>query len=477
MQESKYITINTKSLFEELKLCKKNLEITEKGLRLQRRLLMLHIENLSNPHDFLTKHTFYINQETKSSLESHKDSKEPSFPPLPDDPAKVIENLEGRAIYEENKELYVIGTFEAPLAERKEHLVAFEENDFKILKDTGKKLVLLIGENGPFESSDPKKTDEIRKGIYYSKAVDSGIEKNQWYRFILEGSFPRGTNIEFDYYISDDPDYEKALKTHKSKCEQGQLDGWEKGLPGSSAIQGEEKRDALFRTEKKGRYLWFRITLVGTDKLSPVISSGMLFFPKISYLEYLPSVYREDFANSDFLDRFLAIFESLFFEIDFTIDHLSRWLDAAGSPPEFLEWLGSWTGADQGRAEGLYRKEVPEAKQREYISQAVSMYRNRGTKKGLENLIFFYTGKKPIIIDIIPFCTKGNKENGEEHRSFRKNNFSFFVLFKEGLEEDERELIRNIIEEEKPAHTTYKLIEHCFDLNKDVYLGVNTKLS
>lgn len=421
------------------------------------------------------------------------------------------------------------------------------KNMYLISEDnTGLRFLECIEENNP-------DTEGIFKGIYFSRHIDSRIWRNRWYRFLLEGNIPRGTTVEFTYYISDELLDEKKLKElPESK--------WEKGLFGSSAIQGEIKRDALFKTEKEGQYLWFKMTLVGTEELSPVISSVTIFFPKVSYLEYLPSVYREDYINRDFLDRFLAIFESFFFEVDFTIDHLSRWFDAAGTPVEFLEWLGSWIGATQGREGGAGKKKVPEAKQREFISRAVSMYRDRGTRKGLENLIFFYTGKKPIIVENFPvYCTKGNteernlngnpnnnnegwkgnynqknedgkgssnqkngdwrgssnqkdenlkkNENSEQNKYlffppevaivrfpdrkgagkrgiplqevlFGKENFSFFVFFEEKLEEAEIKLIKNIIEEEKPAHTTYKLkaLEPGFYLDGHTYLGVNTEL-
>ena len=78
----------------------------------------------------------------------------------------------------------------------------------------------------------------------------------------------------------------------------------------------------------------------------------------------MPSVYREDSVNRDFLDRFLAMFESLFFEIDFTIDHLGRWFDAKGTPPEFLEWLGSWVGAYQGSGGRCRHKESSGSKKK-----------------------------------------------------------------------------------------------------------------
>jgi phage tail-like protein len=379
----------------------------------------------------------------------------------------------------------------------------------------------------------------VFKGTYLSKAIDGVVEKNQWYRFVLEGSFPKGTNVEFHYYISDNLQDENLLKAlPNTEWEEGLWEEWEEGLPGSSAVQGEKKRDALFRTKREGRYLWFRITLTGTEKLSPVISSVTVLFPKISYLDYLPSVYREDFVNRDFLDRFLAVFESLFYEIDYLIDHLGFWFDAQGTPPEFLEWLGSWVGAYQGRGESVNIKKIPETKRREFISHAVSMYRKRGTREGLEELIFFYTGKKPTIIENFSiYCIKENalkenlkeernksngsqkgnsstnNENRKENENSQQKNFLFFppeaamvklpygkwasmlevslfevlfgkekscfcVLFEQKLEDFELEIIRNIIEEEKPAYTTYKIkvLEPCFCLDGHTYLGVNTKL-
>lgn len=396
-------------------------------------------------------------------------------------------------------------------------------NNMYLIIDNGTRLRLLeyVKEYSP----DP---EGVFKGTYLSKPVDSQVQKTQWYRFMLEGSFPRGTTVEFHYYISDEFLDENELREFPESK-------WKEGLPGSSVVQGEKKRDALFQTEREGRYLWFRITLVGTEKLSPEVSAVTIFFPKVSYLEYLPSVYSENPANRDFLDRFLAIFESLFFEIDFTIDHLGRWFDAAGTPPEFLEWLSSWVAVNQGRGERVTRKKVSEAKQREFISHAVSMYRDRGTRQGLEDLIFLYTGKKPIIIENLPAgCIKrrseyeNRKENkrrenqkgdNSKNESPKKNrnpeqkkflffppeearvkrpdgkgnagredslhdvlyggeNFSFVVLFEEKPEEAELELIKDIIEEEKPAYTTYriKVLEPWFYLDGHTYLGKNTML-
>ena len=471
------------------------------------------------------------------------------------------------------------------------------KNNMYLIDKAGKKLSFLeyIKQN----SNDPERGF---RGKYFSKPVDSQIWKNTWYRFLLEGSFPKGTQIEFQYYISDKLLSENELKELPES-------EWEEGLSGSSSVQGEERRDALFRTKLKGRYLWFVLNLTGTENLSPVVSSVTLFFPKVSYLDYLPSVYRENSVNQDFLDRFLAIFESLFFETEFEINNLSRYFDAAGTPSEFLDWLGSWVAAPWERNPNS-KKKVPEAKQREFISRAVLLYREKGTREGLENLIFLFTGKKPLIVEKLHNdCKKESPEYTEECKKYlneylkaehrksldqcnkaetgtdeltieklsegessigesstsesstsesstsesstsesstsesstsepnagesstsepntdleknRKNNeegfeqkkylffppeaarvklseeknqelkevplnaflfgeekFEFFVFFKEPLTVSDLELIENIIDEEKPAHTTYKIkvLEPWFYLDGYTYLGENTWL-
>jgi len=449
------------------------------------------------------------------------------------EPENIYVDMEGKLqIFDSKAGYFILGT--DGIAEKVDITSSMQGMVRRKRAHDSKNNMYLITENGTrlrfFEyvkeySPDP---EGVFKGIYLSKPLDSQIQKTRWYRFMLKGSFPRGTAVEFHYYISDEYLDENELRELPE-------DEWEEGLPGSSVAQGEIERDALFQTEREGRYLWFRITLVGTEKLSPEVSAVTIFFPKVSYLEYLPSVYSENPANRDFLDRFLAIFESLFFEIDFTIDHLGRWFDAAGTPPEFLEWLSSWVAADQGRGDRATRKKVSEAKQREFISQAVSMYRERGSRQGLENLIFLYTGKKPIIIENLPAgCIKriseyenrkenkrreNQKEDNSKNESPKKKrnseqkkflffppeeatvilpdgkgngtrevplhdilyggeNFSFVVLFEEKPEEAELELIKDIIKEEKPAYTTYriKVLEPWFYPDGHTYLGKNTML-
>lgn len=350
------------------------------------------------------------------------------------------------------------------------------------------------------------------EGTYISKPIDSQTSDTHWHRLLLEGKFEKGTQIDFEYFVSN------------SKDERPQDPGFNKWLnciSKGSAIQGSNKRDALFIKDARGRYLWFKIILSGNEKLSPVVKSVTVFFPKISYLDYLPGIYQEDSVSKRLLDsvskglleRFLAIFESIFYEIDFTIDHISRYFDTSGAPDEFLSWLGSWLDVPMD-------EDWPEDKKRLFIRNAISLYKKRGTRECLEESIELFTGKKPFVVEnfhavkvckcnISQPCNNGktiffpsqeviffppadirvkdcyeNKtsvDEGKEEllidRLYGKERFSFCVLLPDpDLDETARRRLIRIIDEQKPAHTSYelKVLKPMFYLDMHTYLEVNT---
>lgn len=223
-------------------------------------------------------------------------------------------------------------------------------------------------------------------GTYISTAFDSMDETTSWHRFIIEGIFPPGAQVEFSYSVTDDP-------VNASLC------SWQNGLPDSSALQGESIRDGLFRENINGRFIRFKIELTGTEQISPVIKSVALAFPRNTWLDYLPEVYWNDPVSCDFLERFLSLFESTFAETEFCIDHLGRYMDPAGTPEEFLEWLGSWIAL-------AVDEDWPVEKRRCLIARAMDLYKKRGTREGLEDMIEIYLGERPFVVEMI--CGQGH---------------------------------------------------------------------
>jgi phage tail-like protein len=150
-----------------------------------------------------------------------------------------------------------------------------------------------------------------------------------------------------------------------------------------------------------------------------------------SYLEYLPGIYQEN----DFLARFLLIFESILSPVNRTVENIHHYFDPHVTPPEVVDWLGSWLGL-------LLDERWPEERRRELISSAVDLYQWRGTKHGLSEFLRLYTGVEPEIVE----------PSLREVTNSRARAFRFTVRMRvprgAGLS---RALIESIIDAEKPA--------------------------
>lgn len=366
-------------------------------------------------------------------------------------------------------------------------LITDSKGNLYVISDQGSRLTFL-----KYATKNGLNREDLFRGSYISKPIDSQDPQTRWHRFILEGVFEKGTQTEFSYYISDELFGGNEIQLLPEES-------WKKGISEASSIQGEERRNALFLEDIQGRYLWFKISLSGNETLSPVVKTLTIFFPRRSYLDDLPATYKEDPSSSRFLERFLSIFESVFYEIDFTVEHLGRFFDAVGTPSDFLSWLGSWLALSLD-------DNWTEDKKRRLIQNAISLYKKRGTREGLEAMIALFTGRKPPFIvenfhlNRIPQdkewkkcqdmealffpsdkATVGNlAETSLSETLFGKDLFCFCVFLTDSIfSENTLNTIKRIIDDQKPAHTCYglKVLEPWFYLDMHTYLGVNTTLT
>lgn len=171
---------------------------------------------------------------------------------------------------------------------------------------------------------------------------------------------------------------------------EGMIQGAKAALADRNDVRGLEwttmeepnPRDALLR-DAEGRYLWIELDLVGDRVRTPVVDDVRAYFPRQSYLRHLPAVYREDAESAAFLERFLSIFESVFTDVDEAIAAMTRYFDPAGAPPEALSWLGDWLAVEAGEA-------WPDPARRDLVAQAPSLYKRRGTRGGLLEVLRIY---------------------------------------------------------------------------------------
>ncbi len=102
----------------------------------------------------------------------------------------------------------------------------------------------------------------------------------------------------------------------------------------------------------------------------------------------VPSAFQED----DFCQRMVTAFDDALAPIFNVLDCFDSYLDARLTPPDFLDWLGSWVGVDIDETWSLERR-------RKLVEQAVVLYRIRGTAAGLAAHIRLYCGVTPEIVD------------------------------------------------------------------------------
>ncbi len=207
------------------------------------------------------------------------------------------------------------------------------------------------------------------------------------------------------------------------------------------------------------------------------------------YLDYLPPIFQQE--EDDFLGRFLLAFEHVLtgvgeFEnpgIEEILDGIWKdgslelagvhryftpgprkegdvrptgTLDAERAPAEFLDWLAGWVAL-------TLREDWDEEEKRRILNETVPAYRNRGTKASLEQVLAAYTERMQVTVSefIFPFQVGEHSTVGVDTMiGDFPHYFLVRVILKLAWVPDfpkKKEIIRAIIDREKPAHTVYDL--------------------
>jgi phage tail-like protein len=175
-----------------------------------------------------------------------------------------------------------------------------------------------------------------------------------------------------------------------------------------------------------------------------------------SLQQYLPGIYR----RNPFLGQFLLAFEKVLLGrndgvalpnladearfpqrgLEETIDRLWTYFDPTlkHAPQEFLPWLAGWAALS-------LRADLSDAQQRNFVANAIRLYRLRGTVGNMEELLLIFTGQTATVRDDLK----------EPHRF--EVGISFAQRDKD-LIARQQAIAHALIVLEKPAHTLYDLI-------------------
>lgn len=268
--------------------------------------------------------------------------------------------------------------------------------------------------------------------------------------------------------------------------------------------------DALFGSAT-GRYLWVGLELVGTVDTSPRVGSFRAYFPRQSLLRYLPALYRDDPASAAFLERFLSIFESTFVDVEEEVEGLTRYFDPDGVEAEYLSWLGGWLAVD---VDGAW----PESATRAFLARAPDLFRSRGTRAGLLDVVGLYLesvgaldtgtrtdaagapseaagdvpdeGGEPTpearALGPLPYlweyadldCIDGGTGARADYERLVGHPRAFVLLLDPSVTDEQLGAVERIVEAATPAHAVGRVVRlrPWVQLGRHSYLGLNSRL-
>lgn len=184
------------------------------------------------------------------------------------------------------------------------------------------------------------------------------------------------------------------------------------------------------------------------------------------YLAYLPAVFQQNI----FLGRFLLAFEQILSQspsgqsaLEEILDRVNeQYFDPDQTPAEFLPWLANWVAIS-------LHPGWDETTRRHFLRQIVPLYRQRGTRAGLQKVLALYLQAGNL--------SEGGSVNIYNNLpNFPPHFFQVLITYQQNLQDPDSKLIlaqrlemmrqvqlavQAIIEQEKPAHTYYAL---AFDL-------------
>jgi len=270
-------------------------------------------------------------------------------------------------------------------------------------------------------------------------------------QLVVQGNFPR------QWFPSQtgasEPVWSETLAPHASLSDVLTFEIPEDFFEQDQALAHEKALELRYQGE-----LYLYASVVGDDRrrLAGYQVIDLYVRPDPSYIDFLPEIYQQ----SDFLSRFLTIFEEAFDPTVQTLDLFWAYLDPLTAPKALLPFLAEWVAWPLNPRWTLKQ-------QRRLIRHAIEIYQWRGTRHGLRLALSLVTG--------LP--------NDDDHITIRDDHQADFVLgditlgdgaslgggrpfhFLVTLHADttqghpaiDETLVRAIIDQEKPAFCTYDL--------------------
>lgn len=328
-------------------------------------------------------------------------------------------------------------------------------------------------ENGIWIPADAVKS----RGVFLSRVLDSKESEMEWHRLVLKVSDVSDAPYRVRIYTA-----EEAVVTWKNER-----------IPIRRLIQNPEiamedkleclepfcqktmtgKRDILLH-EIKGRYLWISLEVYRQFGQTLKFEHITAYFPKQSWLSCLPELY-EASDTEHFLDHYLSVFQSVYDDVNQSIQDIPYLLDAGTTKQEYLEFLCQWIGVTKNQMWSDEKKRV-------LLSQAVGLFKIRGTRMGLLRLLKLYLEDEIFLVEKHQW-KQADLPAGRlrlYEALYGNSSYTITVLVKEESVPSRKEYqtLLQVIRSMKPAQADLNLVvlKPYLLLDGHSYLGVNSVL-
>lgn len=233
----------------------------------------------------------------------------------------------------------------------------------------------------------PEKSGALRlregeaSAFFVSRIYDSGENQTQWGRAVLQIS--KNLMLQVCVWLFDDK--EEGIAADRIE------DISERFLYVQARAQYfSNYRELLLYGERQGRGRFARLAAeVFSGEGDGFFTGYALDFPKESFTRYLPELYQ----SSGQLERFLAVQQSIYLELEGKIDALAQELDYEFCGKKQAERLLKWMGW------GELAGELEEDTARELLRTGISLSGRKGTCGYYKKMTEILTGKRTVLIE------------------------------------------------------------------------------
>ena len=167
-----------------------------------------------------------------------------------------------------------------------------------------------------------------KQGSWISQALDSDIARCLWDRVNVHAQLPATGRIDLSCWTADSEEPPELLAVLPPEA-------WQSiGSLRARADDAPMRYSDFMLRAPPGRYLWLRMVLSGDGTSTPRVQDIELDFPRVSLRRYLPAVFGAEPVAAEFTDRWLAVFDRGFRDIESTIDNQARLFDPLACPAD-----------------------------------------------------------------------------------------------------------------------------------------------